>query len=275
MSKAIDCVSLTIILFVLTFVWSTLVFSNWMVALIFTISITLICAVIIANIISSKSKPYSYERLELEFCIRGNGFVIDLFKSIIKNSEIENGSNYICLKNSIIIANYKFSKLTSVDMCNICNTALSNAKRCVYLLTKGVDRRAFQIAEIENIKIRLVKTKHVYKYLAKHNSLPSLKKVKNKPSLKFILEAILSRVNFKSYAFSGIILILTSFLTPLKIYYLVFGTLTLLLATLTLTPLGRGTITSNKAFYELEQQIKDEHKDNARHNDNLKKDNRD
>ena len=71
---------------------------------------------------------------------------------------------------------------------------------------------------------------------------------------------MLNRRNFKNYAFSGGILILVSFITPLKIYYIVFGTLTLLMALLTLTPLGNGSITSPKVFAQLERELEDEYK---------------
>lgn len=71
---------------------------------------------------------------------------------------------------------------------------------------------------------------------------------------------MLNRRNFKNYAFSGGILILVSFITPLKIYYIVLGTLTLLMALLTLTPLGNGSITSPKVFTQLERELEDEYK---------------
>ncbi len=63
---------------------------------------------------------------------------------------------------------------------------------------------------------------------------------------------MLCRSNFKSYAFSGTILILVSFITPLKIYYLIFGSISLIFALLTLTPLGNGTLMSPKVISDLE-----------------------
>lgn len=80
-----------------------------------------------------------------------------------------------------------------------------------------------------------------------------------------MLQTILSRRNFKNYAFSGAVLVLVSFLTPLKIYYIVFGTILLVLALLTLT-LGNGTLSSPKAFEELETECQDEY---ARENNNV------
>lgn len=45
-----------------------------------------------------------------------------------------------------------------------------------------------------------------------------------------------------------------AFLTPLKIYYLVFGSISLLFALLTLTPLGKGTGNGKNAFAQLDAQ---------------------
>ena len=51
----------------------------------------------------------------------------------------------------------------------------------------------------------------------------------------------LSKSNVKGLIFSGVILIATAFFTPLKIYYMVFGSISLLLALLSFTPLGKET----------------------------------
>ena len=74
-----------------------------------------------------------------------------------------------------------------------------------------------------------------------------------------LIEAVFSRRNFKNYVFSGAVLVFTSFFTPLKIYYIVIGTILFALALLSLTPLGNGTISSPKVFAELEHACEDEY----------------
>lgn len=100
----------------------------------------------------------------------------------------------------------------------------------------------------------------MFKFLAKRNALPVLKKQKQKFSVSSLLQAILSRRNLKNYLFSGAVLIAVSFITPLKIYYIVTGTLLLFLALLSLTPLGNGTIGTPKVFDELEHECESEYK---------------
>ena len=243
---------MAIVLMLLTFVWSALAFKNWVGALIFSVAFTLIAIITVKYALSKRNRPYSYDRLALEFSIRGNEYVINLMKSVLKYGCLECGKNYIELENCIFISAYKFSMLTISDMGGICEIAQRFQGKRIYVFARGIDRRAYSIVQLESVKFSLVKIKTIYKFLLRHNALPDLKPIKTKFSFRVLLDAVLCRANFKSYAFSGAILILVSFITPLKIYYIVIGSLSLLLALLTLTPLGNGTMTSPKVTSDLE-----------------------
>lgn len=255
MAKILDYISLSVIILLVTFVWSTLAFGNWIVSLIFSIALTIAAIFTVKYVKSKKNKPYTYDRLAFEFAMRGSEYIVQIFKSIIKNDEFESGSNYILLKNSIIVFAYRFNLLSINDICSICSLANKHEKNTVFLLTKGIDRRAYQVVQMQSIKLKILKIKTVYKFLYKHNALPDLKPIKTNFSLKWLAQVIFNRVNTKSYIFSGAILIGVSFLTPLKIYYIVLGTISLMFALLTLTPLGNGLFTSPKVFEEFEYAI--------------------
>lgn len=253
MAKLLDYLSLTVICMLLTFVWSTLLFKNWIGALIFSIALTAVTIITVKYILSKRNRPYTYDRLALEFSIRGSEYVIGLIKGVIQYGYVECGKNYIALDDSVIISAFKFNMLSIADMGNICATAQKFTGKRIYVFARGIDRRAYSIVQLENVSFSLVKIKTIYKFLLRHNALPNLKPIKSKFSLRSFFDAILSRTNFKSYTFSGVILILVSFLTPLKIYYMVLGSISLLLALLTLTPLGNGTMTSPKIISDLEK----------------------
>lgn len=273
MAKLIDYISITLLFFALTFVWTSLAFKNLAASLIASTAFSIIAIITVRKFTHKDGKPYTYDRLEFEFCIQGNKYVIDLLKSTIKNAQIESGENHILLENAILIANYKFSILSMSDMCQMCNLAKKLERQEVFVLCKGIDRRAFEVAVTRNVKVNQVKTKSVYRFLKKHNALADLKPVKHKFSIKGLFEAIFSRRNFKSYIFSVCVLIFTAFLTPLKPYYLVFASLSLLFAIICLTPLGNGSLASPKAFDLLEKQLETEYvKQSA---DNLTHDNKD
>lgn len=257
MAKILDYFSLSAVLLLLTFVWATLAFKNWIGALIFSVALTAIIIVTVKYILSKRNRPYPQDRLALEFSVRGNEYVIGLLKSVLKFGCVDSGKNYIELKNCVIISAYKFTRLTIGDMGEICKLAERYRDKRVYVLARGIDRRAYSIVQLENVKFSLIKIKTIYKFLLRHGALPDLKPIKNKFSMRALLDAVLCRANFKSYAFSGAILILVSFITPLRIYYIVFGSISLLIAILTLTPLGNGTVTSPKAVSDLENAIND------------------
>lgn len=260
MAKALNYIFASVIVMLATFVWSALLFKNAIGAIIFSIAFSF--AIVVSAYYFSKrnQKPYTYDRLETEFCIRGGAYVIELLKTTLKNTKIENGCNYILLENSMIIANFKFSPLGGNDIASVCRLAKTHNKNHVYLIAKAIDRKAWQVANLEDIKMEIVKTKQVFKFLANHNALPVLKKSKQKLSISALMQTVFSRRNFKNYMFSGVVLISISFFTPLKIYYIVFGTILLAFALLSLTPVGNGTINSPKVFEELEKENEDEYR---------------
>ena len=260
MAKALNYIFASVIVMLATFVWSALLFKNAIGAIIFSIAFSFAIVVSVYYFSKRNQKPYTYDRLETEFCIRGGAYVIELLKTTLINNKIENDCNYILLENSMIIANFKFSPLGGNDIASVCRLAKTYDKNHVYLIAKAIDRKAWQVANLEDIKMEIVKTKQVFKFLAKHNALPVLKKPKQKLSISALMQAVFSRRNFKNYMFSGVVLISISFFTPLKIYYIVFGTILLAFALLSLTPIGNGTINSPKVFEELEKENEDEYK---------------
>lgn len=255
MSRIIDYIALGLILFVFSFALAMLATNSIAIALIFSLALCFASLFTIKYVSLIFQKPYSWDRLEVHLCMQGSEYAINLLKSTIKNDKIESGFSYIILKNSVIIANFKFSALSYADINEACKIAKKHGKNEIYMLTKAIDRKAYQIATMQNIKVQPIKTKQFFKYLSKHNALPNLKKIKRKFDIKMFFEIVFSRRNLRSYMFSGIILIATSFLTPLKVYYISIGSILLALALLTLTPLGKGSITSKKAFEELEDEL--------------------
>ena len=255
MAKLFDYISLTIITFLLTFVWTALAFDSALPALIMSCTITLIAVVTLRYIRQKTGKPYTYDRLALEFGIRGNEYVISLLKSALKNPDICAGSNYILLEKSILIANFKFSALNISDIGAACACAKKYCRKQVFLICRTIDRKAYAVAQLEGVRLNPVHIRAVYKLLKKYGALPDLAPIKEKPSLKRFVRVALNRANFKAYAFSGAALILTSFITPLKIYYLTFGSVALVLAALTLTPLGNGSYSAPKMCDEFEKAV--------------------
>ena len=103
---------------------------------------------------------------------------------------------------------------------------------------RAADRRAFGVFAFFPMNVSVVRTRALYRFLARRGALPPLEKRRSSLSLRAFLTVALSRKNLKNYLFTGTLLLSVAFLTPLKGLYLAFGCLSLVLALLTLTPLG-------------------------------------
>lgn len=253
MPRVLDYIALTIITFLLVFVWTGYLF-NLVIALTVASAFTVIAVGTVYYVKSKRNKPYGHERLALELSVRGSKYLVDLLKSTIKNAEFENGINYILLSDSIVIAAFKFAPLGINDIGNIFSLAMEKDRKRIFVLARGIDRRAASVLQTHGIKLSVIRIRAIYKYLDSHNALPPLEKEKSKFSFRALIDTVLSRSNLKNYLFSGAVLISFAFLTPLKIYYMVFGSFSLLLALLTITPLGNGSFNSDKLFERLKEE---------------------
>ena len=241
MAKITDFFSVSVLLAFLTFTWAGLLLDNIVLAVVVAVTVTAVFVTIMVKLRGREEKPYKYDRLAIELSVRGPSFLVEILKSILKNRVFESGFNFICLENVLILACFKFSNVSLADVPNIYSTAVKYNKTRVFLLSRGVERKALRLLETYGIFVTVVKIKQIYRLLKKHNALPDLTKKKTF-RLKDIPSLLLSKGNTKGLIFSGAVLIVTAFFTPLKIYYLVFGSVALLLAILTLTPLGKDNL---------------------------------
>ncbi len=253
MAKTVDYIALTVIIFMLTLVWSAIAFGNFIGAIIFSCALSVAITFSVKYFSKNKKRPYSYDRLALELSVEGSGYLINLIRSTIKNDKIESGFDYILFDDSILIAAFRFNLLNVNDLGNIYRTSLKHNKKRIFVMTRGVDRRAYQALALKDIHISVIKIRQIYAYLKRCDALPDLKPVKHKFSPSRFGEMVLQRSNLKHYLFTGAVLISVAFITPLRIYYLVFGSISLLLALLTLTPIGKGHFRSSTIFDEIDK----------------------
>lgn len=248
MARFVDYAALTVISFLLTLVWATLLFDSWTAVFAFASAAALIVLVTAVYIKRGTKKPCSCDRLTIECAVRPPSYLIGLLKSAADNPACEYGSNYVLTADSVIFAAVRLSALGLNDLNNLLTKADELGRKRIFVITQSVDRRAYQLLQFHEVRITAVKMRAVYRWLSKRGALPNLKRVKQKFSLSAFFEAALRRSNLKNYLFSGVILVSVAFLTPLKIYYLVFGSISLLMALLTLTPLGKGHFGGDKIF---------------------------
>ncbi|HKL93874.1 MAG TPA: hypothetical protein VJZ69_01160 [Clostridia bacterium] len=250
MAKKFDALILTLLSFILLFLWSRFFIHNIVWSLIFSSALSfLIVLCVRAFSVKIKKRPYSVERLSREFALRGNEYVADYLAKTLNNPFIEASGNILKLGGILLICNFKFSNLSSSDIASAYQTAQKRSAKKVVMLCRGADRPAIALSTNLDVKFEIVKTGALYRYLQRMNALPELDKDKFKFSLKYIFDVALKRQNAKYYIFSGIMLLFLSYFTPLKLYYLCFGTSLLVLAILCLSPLGHvGEESKHKIF---------------------------
>lgn len=249
MTKIFDLISIGVIIAFLSFVWVGLILEDVALSIVISLAITGGFFVVAHALRSREEKPYAYDRLALELSVRGPSFLIENLKTILKNHTFESGFNYISVKNTLFYVNFKFGNVTINDLPNIYSTAEKCGKTRVFLFARGIERKALRLLETYGIYITIVKIKPIYKLLKKHNLLPDLKK-KRTFRLQDLPAIFISKSNFKGLIFSGVVLLSTAFFTPLKIYYLIFGSIALLLAIISLSPLGKDMPSQRQNFKE-------------------------
>ena len=250
MMKIVDLITIGIVLLFLSFVWAGLLFENVALAIVISLAVEGIFVVIAVALRRREEAPYRYDRLALELSVKGPSYLVEKLKTILKNNEFESGFNYISLENVLFYVNFKFGNVTINDLPSIYSTAQKCNKSRVFLFARGIERKALRLLETYGIYIKVVKIRQIFKLLKRHNLLPNLEK-KTTLKLKDLPALFISKSNFKGLLFSGVILLCTAFFTPLKIYYIILGSIALVLAIISISPLGKETAGQNQSFKEL------------------------
>lgn len=240
MAHIVDTAAVTVITFLLTFVWTTAVLTSWAAVFAVSAAVALMSAVTVVYIRRGSGKHCSCERFSLECALRPPSYLISLLRSASTARDLTFGDDHILTPDAVIFASAKLGTLGMSDLNSLAEKAERLSRKRVYFIARAVDRRAYRVMQYREIRLSPVKLRTVYRWLKKHDALPDLKRIKPKFSLSAFFEAAFRRSNLKNYLFSGFILVAVAFLTPLRIYYLIFGSISLIMALLTLTPLGKG-----------------------------------
>ena len=101
-----------------------------------------------------------------------------------------------------------------------------------YILSETFSDDAFSFAERFDGAIVLVKPDQIFSFLKKHDSLPPEKyQVLKKKRKKFaILKNLALKKKAKPFFWFGVLFLLYSFFVPLKLYYVIFGCIFLILS---------------------------------------------
>ncbi len=229
MVKIIDRIVLFAILFVIFTLWSTYIIGNIYLGVCLSLIFVLIFGLLTKSNKKEKFHSSSYipKLTTLSFNEQN-----DLFIKIISPELHPRKSNYGLIKigeDGLFLPCLRFQQLSADEIYRKVVFANRNGYKKLYLLTNDYDTVAFEkIKQFLPISVLVIKTDEAVNALKQENALPSLPiNKKNKPKLKAILNSSFKRKNAKYFLLSGISLGFFAFFTPMKLYYLIFCTLSL------------------------------------------------
>lgn len=167
--------------------------------------------------------------------------ILWLKQSIYKDMNAEIKTNFIYYDKKIIYNALLFDNLNQNDFHKIIREITLYYSKCdfdqIEILCSNFSKELSNYAKSLNISVVLTnKVNAVQKYKLCASSLPCeitiVHPVKN---YKYFFEYALSPARTKSYLLLGVVLVLSSFFVIYKLYYLIFGTLLLILSIITLS----------------------------------------
>ncbi|MCI7769560.1 MAG: hypothetical protein MSH44_04620 [Christensenellaceae bacterium] len=220
-AKLTDNLTVRACFFLLTLLWLQFFIRKLWVSIIAAFAITL------AFFIAAKALS---KKLPREKSFSKNDLVNAL---VLKNAEDIKSLYLLAVpsdKNFIKCA-FRFSAATPDD---VAAAFRESGDRDVTLIVNECGRQVMVYASSLPKKINIVNKNKLYKTLKTAGLLPKPVEM-TKPEKKYVppketLSYIFSKRNVKYFLFSGIILTLMAFVTPLKLYYLIVASLSLLFA---------------------------------------------
>ncbi len=161
---------------------------------------------------------------ELNFCERAEQNDV-LENALIKaglTPERKRGYLLVKDKEAVIFSRFGFKKVDKADVVRAYNNV--NKKQTAYILAQSFDADVISFAERFDGKVILTEGAKVYKFLKDNDALPEYKykdftERKKKGSLKNLLD----KKKAKTFFVFGLVFLLTSYFSPLTVYYIVCG----------------------------------------------------
>lgn len=164
--------------------------------------------------------------------------VINYFEKLIsKKEKVSKYKNYLETKEAIFVPYFFVEKICLNEFSKIYAQTIHFSKTII-ILSNSFDNNVYELVKnIKNKKFCLLDNFATYeKYIKEYECYPNevINTTKQKIKLKELFFFMLKKDKTKNYFFLGLVLIVSSFFVWFKIYYLVSGSILLLLAVITI-----------------------------------------
>ncbi len=189
--------------------------------------------IVISFIQKINSKRINYKNFEIYVSVQGANYIYDKLMIVFENMEFKKENDYLISPlNIMIVCSAKFGNLSPDEILKYSKIAKQCGVEKCYLIAKELPKNAaitlFNFAD----NLKFIPLKIVFKLLK------SQKLLSDKLSIKIgklnystnIFDIIFDKSNIKKFLFVAIVLFAFSFLIPFKTYYIILGSVNILLA---------------------------------------------
>lgn len=236
----LDTVFLAVITFIIAFTWLRYYISDNLVCLFSAIAV---CALVFLGIKAlsggkkqrktlKKQQRKEAKNLAVFLSFLPDKNTLELFEKLprLKDREIKKSKNAVSFKEEGKTVKQVFDfncvALSAQSFCRYVKCAKEDKADRLEIYSNSFDKAALQMREDCGLEVKLFDGKYAYSLLKKHNLAPT-EITQNKPSVlrANFLRIVFDKSRAKYYLTSSLFLILTSFITFFKLYYLISGTI--------------------------------------------------
>ena len=244
--KTFDAFFRILIIFLVCFVWCRYFIDNLWISLVVTIIFTLLIDIILNFFKNKKQKKkniHQEEETKIQqyintFIFSEDSFSVNFFYELAKiKHQAQKKNKYIEIINSnkkiILFPYFMYRDFNTDDLVLVYSKTKSETPTRLIICTNTVDNNAIKLAQKLPLEIYILDASQVYeKLLKEYNHYPCLTKLKSETKLGFkdLISYALNKKRTKGYFIASVILLLSSFFVPYKIYYIVMATLLLVLS---------------------------------------------
>ena len=229
----IDKLLTVICLFIPFYLICNFISENTSIKIILASLFALTGLIVISFVQKLNNSKVNYKNFELYVNVNGTDYIYDKLIEVFKNMEFEKKDGYLISPlNIMIICSAKFGNISPDEILKYSKMAKNeNVEKC-YLIAKELPKNAaitlFNFAD----NLKFIPLKIVFKLLKSQKMLSDKLNIKL-GKLNYsnnIFDIIFDKSNIKKFLFVAIILFAFSFIIPFKIYYIILGSINILLA---------------------------------------------
>ena len=253
----IDKLLTVIFLFIPFYLICNFISENTSIKIILASLFALTGLIVISFVQKLNNSKVNYKNFELYVNVNGTDYIYDKLIEVFKNMEFEKKDGYLISPlNIMIICSAKFGNISPDEILKYSKMAKNeNVEKC-YLIAKELPKNAaitlFNFAD----NLKFIPLKIVFKLLKSQKMLSDKLNIKL-GKLNYsnnIFDIIFDKSNIKKFLFVAIILFAFSFIIPFKIYYIILGSINILLAIICII---RGKSEKYIGKYEIFERKKD------------------